>query len=64
MEGRVDLVLEDLVRDGPGSLLVMLRLLSRAEGRRRDLGLLSSGAVSEEVRGRVERGVSGSKYRS
>lgn len=64
MEGRVDLVLEDLVRDGPGPLLVILRLLSRAEGRKRDLGLLSSGPVSEEVRGRVEGEVSGSKYRS
>jgi len=64
MERRLDLVLEDLGREGPGSLLVTLRLLSRVRRGEMDLGLPKCGVVGGRGNKWIERGVSGSRYRS
>jgi hypothetical protein len=62
MERRPGLVPEDLTREGPGSLLATLRLLSRARRGDIDVGLPSSGDAGGmgKSKERAEGGVSGS----
>lgn len=48
-----DLTLEDLAREGPGSLLVILKLLSRGERGEVDLRLLGREILDEGVEGGV-----------
>lgn len=49
VEGRLDLVLEDLSREGPGSLLATLKLLSRVRRGGMDFGLPNRGAAGEKI---------------
>lgn len=52
-----DLTLEDLGREGPGPLLVKLKLRSRVGCGEVDLRLLGRGTLGEGVNGRADRGV-------